>query len=489
MSSVASEARLGREEDLEEAALSSVDIDKKNEEAKTNLIQRLPDMIRTHLPIGWKFGVTGWVAVVIMTLFINIGFSVFVTFYRGFQKGIGTLLQGECSKITAYNIGAHLTINVLSTLLLSGSNYCMQCLSAPTRREIDKAHERGIMLDIGIPSSYNLGVLDPWKILMWILLAISSLPLHLLSVILPSWWFKNFLSLMPNYRYNSVIYPSIGANDYLVFLVNQTFVERYENASSPMVMSYKGDNGAWDPIYDRDSYGWGSWYDPHIRDLVLRQLQEAALAGELDRLDNEDCIQSYGKMYLSNRSNLLLVGSDSPLTVNGTTFIPSIFIMNEDIDTTPDPVSWICPYSESEIPCVDRLNEVEPQNWTVNVLETVTPANFTTPGSTKSVYYCLSQPTEESCKLQFSLPIAIVIIFFNFFKAVIMLILAFGLRETRVQTIGDAIASFLIQPDHIVNDRCLYSASDFKQGGLSGNPRDLIFTNNLLKLVKSVYGF
>jgi hypothetical protein len=94
----------------------------------------------------------------------------------------------------------------------------------------------------------------------------------------------------------------------------------------------------------------------------------------------------------------------------------------------------------------------------------------------KPVHYCLSQPTEESCKLQFSLPIVIVIICFNFFKAVIMLILAFGLREPRVQTIGDAIASFLIQPDHIVNGRCLYSASDFKQSGLSGDPRDLVFT-------------
>ena len=123
---------------------------------------------------------------VIVTLFINIGLSVFVGCYRGFDKGIGTLLQGECSKITAYNIAAHLAINVLSTLLLSGSNYCMQCLSAPTRREINNAHKRGITLDIGIPSLRNLGALDPWKTFMWTLLGISSLPLHLLSVILPS---------------------------------------------------------------------------------------------------------------------------------------------------------------------------------------------------------------------------------------------------------------------------------------------------------------
>jgi hypothetical protein len=80
-----------------------------------------------------------------------------------------------------------------------------------------------------------------------------------------------------------------------------------------------------------------------------------------------------------------------------------------------------------------------------------------------------------------------VVIFVNFFKAMIMLILAFGrgLREARVQTIGDAIASFLIQPDHIVNGRCLYTASDFKQAGLSGRPRNRIFTEKSMRLTKA----
>jgi hypothetical protein len=182
MSSAAGEAPLGREEDLEEA---SVDTDKENEEARANLIQRLHAVIRTCL-IGWKFGVTWCVVVEIVILLINIGLSVFVGYYHGFNNGIGTLLQGECSKITAYSIGAHLIINVLSTLLLSGSNYCMQCLSAPTRREINNAHEQGITLDIGIPSLHNLGTVGAWKVLMWTLLGISSLSLHLLSVILPS---------------------------------------------------------------------------------------------------------------------------------------------------------------------------------------------------------------------------------------------------------------------------------------------------------------
>jgi hypothetical protein len=119
-----------------------------------------------------------------------------------------------------------------------------------------------------------------------------------------------------------------------------------------------------------------------------------------------------------------------------------------------------------------------PEGWRV--------MGFTPDRATARVDYCLSQLlSQPTCKLQFVLPIAIVIILFNFFKAVIMLILAFGLREARVQTIGDAIASFLIQPDCIVNARCLYSASDFKLAGLSGHPRDLIFTRKSMRFAGS----
>jgi hypothetical protein len=125
--------------------------------------------------------------------------------------------------------------------------------------------------------------------------------------------------------------------------------------------------------------------------------------------------------------------------------------------------------------CVDELL-AEPQNWTVSIGVWDTIHSNWAGEVDGQVDYCLSQPAEESCKLQFSLPIAIIVILLNISKAAIMLILAFGLQEARVQTMGDAITSFLIQPDHILSGRCLYGASNFKQAGLSGHPHDLIFT-------------
>ncbi len=56
----------------------------------------------------------------------------------------------------------------------------MQRLSAPTRQEVDKAHGAGTWLDIGIPSVRNVRRISWERRNLWILLALSSLPLHLL---------------------------------------------------------------------------------------------------------------------------------------------------------------------------------------------------------------------------------------------------------------------------------------------------------------------
>ena len=92
----------------------------------------------------------------------------------------GLAFQGDCDAVDHLAIGIHLVINLLSTLLLGASNYVLQSLSAPTRMEVDKAHERGSWLDIGLQSIGNLKYTRRWKRLVWILLSAASIPLHLL---------------------------------------------------------------------------------------------------------------------------------------------------------------------------------------------------------------------------------------------------------------------------------------------------------------------
>jgi hypothetical protein len=125
---------------------------------------------------GWRVGAIHFAAWAAVVFFINLT----VTIWGSTVRHSGVLFEGDCNRVENLNTGLHVFINILSTILLSGSNYCMQCLSAPTRSEVDKAHAQGKWLDIGIPSIRNIKHLSKQRITLWILLALTSLPLHLL---------------------------------------------------------------------------------------------------------------------------------------------------------------------------------------------------------------------------------------------------------------------------------------------------------------------
>lgn len=126
---------------------------------------------------GWKSGLLSFATFASVVFLINLVLTIWCSSYNA---GEGVLRDGDCEDIRRWNSGLHVLINIFSTILLSGSNYGMQCLSAPTRKEVDEAHKKGRRLDIGILSVRNLTRIDRKRTILWILLAISSLPLHLL---------------------------------------------------------------------------------------------------------------------------------------------------------------------------------------------------------------------------------------------------------------------------------------------------------------------
>lgn len=74
----------------------------------------------------------------------------------------------------------HILINIMSTVLLTSSNYAMQVLCALTRQEIDRAHGLGQWLEIGLVSLRNLRSIERKRAVLWCLSVVSSAPLHLL---------------------------------------------------------------------------------------------------------------------------------------------------------------------------------------------------------------------------------------------------------------------------------------------------------------------
>lgn len=101
---------------------------------------------------------------------------------KGYQDGFATLMKGSGTRVSALSTLCHIVINVLSTLFLSASNYTMQVLSSPSRKNIDDAHQQGEWLDIGILSVRNIKAISNKRKVLWWIVGLSSVPLHLLSV-------------------------------------------------------------------------------------------------------------------------------------------------------------------------------------------------------------------------------------------------------------------------------------------------------------------
>jgi hypothetical protein len=121
------------------------------------------------------------VACFVLSLLVLI-LNVVVTslFYSNYEpvSDIGILFQGSCTTSHRLSLAIHVLINVSSTLLLSASNMCMQLLVAPSRADVDKAHAQYKWLDIGVPSIRNLLHIGRFRLTIWALFGLASLPLH-----------------------------------------------------------------------------------------------------------------------------------------------------------------------------------------------------------------------------------------------------------------------------------------------------------------------
>lgn len=133
-----------------------------------------------HRNTGWRMGVLAGLCMSSFVLCSNIIFLFIGLRYGGYADGIGIIAEGKSSSIARFSTVYHVLINILSTLLLTSSNYCMQVLSSPSREDIDRAHGDGTWVEIGLLSVRNLRFVGRKRSLAWLLLLLTSIPLHLL---------------------------------------------------------------------------------------------------------------------------------------------------------------------------------------------------------------------------------------------------------------------------------------------------------------------
>lgn len=129
---------------------------------------------------GWRYGIVACTTAAGLILLINFILLALALTLSHRSDGTGLLFSGDCDVAKRRDSTLHLLINVLSTILLCASSYTMQCLSSPTRRDVDRAHRQHKSLDVGLLSLKNLFYIEKKKVILWVLLSLSTVPLHLL---------------------------------------------------------------------------------------------------------------------------------------------------------------------------------------------------------------------------------------------------------------------------------------------------------------------
>lgn len=128
---------------------------------------------------GWRAGLLRAFLVSLLALVINVFLFIWLLRRYNTDNGTGLVYTSKCGNIDNIETGIKAGLNVLSTLILGASTYAMQGTTAPTRKEVDRAHSKGKWLEIGTQSWRNLGYVSRRHATIWSILAITSLPLHL----------------------------------------------------------------------------------------------------------------------------------------------------------------------------------------------------------------------------------------------------------------------------------------------------------------------
>nr|XP_036587658.1 uncharacterized protein CTRU02_02574 [Colletotrichum truncatum]KAF6798600.1 hypothetical protein CTRU02_02574 [Colletotrichum truncatum] len=445
--------------------------------------------------------VTGWrvpaiAAVILVWTMTAVLWGLLVySFVRGIRRTGSVQDQpvfysNDCERTRVLLVFLRFLISALSTLVLVSSYYFMQILVAPTREDIDKAHGRSQWMDIGVPSTRNLRFISCRRSVLWLLLAVIWVPFHLLS--------------------NSCVFGIVPAVPWVTVLATESFVsggdyylpgigmgppredkrlpytERF-NISVPEEVKYIADNAAkWERLSAREClHAYDVWINVHKRRHMV-----AVVSMTNDDDDDEkggwttsDKSRSWGKgtyndtaysvwyaghcgLYANNERTLcggLAYGLNISLW-DGDGPYNNVSIISEDANSMMSLVelwqgSWM-----------DKLVD-EHDNWVIPWHAVTAPGGATLLNETLTVSYCLSERIEANCKARINNMLFLAVGLVALGKSVLCAVVIRHLWATQpLATIGDAVDSFIRQPDPTTRGMCTLGWQDFSKKR-PGRPR------------------
>jgi hypothetical protein len=230
--------------------------------------------------------------------------------------------------------------------------------------------------------------------------------------------------------------------------------------------------GSYGNVASNPPAGWQSW---------MQGVQKGDI--QLSKLDNKACVQTYATPFVTHSGNLILITDAKNPNVttydNNTLLVVNqgVYNASRGVDfTSYASYNWMCAKSSIELTwdwapsCSSILND--PSEFTIDIWTTKLVTNDgSINGNTYTVHIdsCLSQTLEEQCTIEASLSLLGIVIAFIFRKLLCIFWVFWQLKEHPLVVVGDAITSFIKEPDANTKGACLATSSNFnhKQSWLS----------------------
>ncbi|RGP73074.1 hypothetical protein FLONG3_6389, partial [Fusarium longipes] len=390
--------------------------------------------------------------------------------------GQSILYRGNCDNTSSANLWIHLAINVIGTGVLASSNFFMQSLVAPTRKEVDAAHKAGKWLEIGVQSLKNIPFLGWRKILFWSLFSLSSVPLHLV--------------------FNGCVLESKGTNGFTVLLGAESLVRGNWQGQPPISRAHDMDSvDVWErgqylssvrhinkSISTNDSHG--SWHkitfqecmkrynDPersltHWRHLIMVMYDyDDEWRNSTDGWRLSQVYRNSTNKTHTNKTNILWeVGgfTRTGVATNGHPYYdtPSGAIASPYSIVNRNPGSGQLLWAANTWDMADTSNFFDPTSGLIVMDRKVFMPEY----RVMQVDYCWSEKFEAPCRLSIANSLLLIVCIMCTFKCTLCF-LVLRLRvwgnDNPLMTPGDAIASFIAKPSEETKDMCTLSLEDLK---------------------------
>ncbi|KAI0965357.1 hypothetical protein F4678DRAFT_476639 [Xylaria arbuscula] len=359
------------------------------------------------------------------------------------------------SLATAINLALHLLINIASTLVsvsrLASSNFFMQVLNAPTRQEIDDAHSKTSWLGIGVASVRNIFHVSSFKTWCWVSLLLSSIPIHLL--------------------FNSTIFEMDNrGSDYHLTIATEKFVyggDFYPPGASLTIPGFVasddigGANGQGELVSGYGRQINRSDYQNPLSPVLANISTVSKMAAGWERLDISQCMTEYVQCsgLINHRNVVLIVEKPDGWAWNDIWHLSKI---------KTDLWQQIIPADKPNHLFFDAQCYMA-ANLDINYGQTINCYNDCSEISDLrydlNISYCLAEPFTYHCQLAVSPALLLGVTLCLITKTTVAIIVTKVLKHPKhkpLVTLGDAIESFIEQPDPITAGLCSIDQTDIR---------------------------